>query len=214
MLNRSSVFSSALLTVGLMLLSSCQSTPPQIPTPRERISLDDIPSLSNEQIMSLSEGQLEALDAEALQRVEAFSEKARLQATFRWPSFSDALFVATGVNHNDYLRDYYNKTVGPDWSDDGCTKLPPSGFDSNACRHHDFGYGNLPKYRSGRNESVRRAVDDRFFSNLNLRCRERYRKWYQAVQRANCHVRAVAMYAAVREFGDDYYYEVSVQFDQ
>jgi Prokaryotic phospholipase A2/ALTTAQ repeat len=197
-----------MLVFALALLGACSVTP----TP-QTVTLNDVPALQPEQIRALSADQIEALGTQANQNLETFTKELRLQGAIRWPDYSDTLFVAVSVNYETYLSSYYRQTNGPDWTDDGCSgPTPPVIFDATACRQHDFGYRNVPKYGAGRNESVRKAVDERFLSNMYLRCDRRWTKWYQAPLKVACKADALIFYGAVRNFGEDAYYDTPQTF--
>jgi hypothetical protein len=139
--------------------------------------------------------------------LERATQRLAPQTVIAWPSFDAAFFVATSINYETYLSDYYQQTNGPDWSDDGCSgPTPPVIFDDNACRQHDFGYRNVSLYAQGSNEDVRKSIDSRFLSNMYLRCDRRWSHWYQAPLRVACKGDALIFYGAVRNFGSDAYY--------
>ena len=199
----------------MAVLSSCASltpAPPNSVTPSS-VTLEDIPNLSETQIRGLSEAQIEALGAETSANLEVFNQTLRLQDAINWPNYNDTLYVATAINYETYLSRYYRQTNGPDWTDDGCSgPTPPVIFDDNACRQHDFGYRNVSKYGFGRNEGVRKAVDERFLSNMYLRCDRRWSHWYQAPLRVACKGDALVFYGAVRNFGKSAYYDTPQTF--
>ncbi len=184
----------------------------QTPTP-QAVTLSDVPNLTKEQIRGLSEAQLDALGREASTNLERATQRLEPQTVIAWPSFNAAFFVAASVNYETYLRDYYGQTSGPDWADDGCSgPTPPVIFDDNACRQHDFGYRNVPLYAQGRNEDVRKSIDERFLSNMYLRCDRRWSRWYQAPLRVACKGDALIFYGAVRNFGKDAFYSNPVLY--
>ncbi len=199
----------------MAVLSSCASltpAPPSSVTPGP-VTLNDIPNLTETQIRGLSEAQIDALGAETNANLEVFNQTLRLQGAIRWPNYSDTLYLATAITYETYLGSYYRQTNGPDWTDDGCSgPTPPVIFDDNACRQHDFGYRNVSKYSFGRNETVRKAVDERFLSNMYLRCDRRWSAWYQAPLRVACKGDALVFYGAVRNFGKSAYYATPQTF--
>jgi hypothetical protein len=196
--------------VVLAVLCGCSVSPAPVPN---QVTLEDIPTLEEAQIRALSEVQVDALGAQANANLAQFGANVRAQATIRWPDYGDTLFVATGVNYETYLADYYRQTNGPDWSDDGCSgPTPPVIFDDTACRQHDFGYRNVSHYAAGRNEDVRKAVDERFLSNMYLRCDRRWSRWFQAPLRVACKGDALIFYGAVRNFGRSAYYDTQQTF--
>ena len=194
--------------VMFAFLVACNQTPgPQT------ITLNDVPNLTPEQIRALSETQLDALGREANDNLERTRQGLEPQIVIPWPSYASTLFVAADVNFETYLRDYYRQTSGPNWSDDGCSgPTPPVIFDDNACRQHDFGYRNVSLYAQGRNETVRKRIDERFLSNMYLRCDRRWSRWYQAPLRVACKGDALIFYGAVRNFGDDAFYDNPVLY--
>jgi hypothetical protein len=193
------------LVLLVALLASCSVTPKP-----DAVTLEDIPNLRPEQIRALDDAQIEALGAQANANLEMFTKALRVQATIRWPNYDDTLFVATAINYETYNSSYYRQTNGPDWSDDGCSgPTPPVIFDDTACRQHDFGYRNVAKYAAGRTESVRKAIDERFLSNMYLRCDRRWSKWYQAPLRVACKGDALIFYGAVRSFGGGAYFDTT-----
>jgi hypothetical protein len=194
--------------IVLAVLSGCSLSPAPVSTVQPSVTLEDVPTLSEAQIRALSDEQIEALGAQANANLEVFGAQVRAQATIRWPNYGDTLFVATGITYETYLRDYYRQTNGPDWSDDGCSgPTPPVIFDDNACRQHDFGYRNVSRYAAGRNETVRKAIDERFLSNMYLRCDRRWSRWYESPLRVACKGDALIFYGAVRNFGRSAYYD-------
>jgi Prokaryotic phospholipase A2 len=191
----------------MAVLAACSATPQ---APQSNVTLADVPTLQEAQIRALSEAQLDAIGAEANRNLEAFTAQLRIQGAIRWPNYNDTLYVATSVNYETYLGSYYRQTNGPDWTDNGCSgPTPPVIFDDNACRQHDFGYRNVPKYGAGRNETVRKSVDERFLSNMYLRCDRRWSAWYQAPLKVACKGDALVFYGAVRNFGKSAYYDTA-----
>ncbi len=192
----------------LALLASCATTP----APTE-VRLEDVPNLDASQIHALTEAQIEALGAENQANLEAFSKQISPRTSIRYPNYADTLYVATGITYETYLSSYYFQTSGPDWSDDGCSgPTPPVIFDSNACRQHDFGYRNVPKYAAGRNETVRKSIDSRFLSNMYLKCDRYWNRWYEAPLKLACKADALVFYGAVRNFGQSAYYGTAQVF--
>jgi hypothetical protein len=70
----------------------------------------------------------------------------------------------------------------------------------------------VPLYAQGRNEDVRKSIDERFLSNMYLRCDRRWSRWYQAPLRVACKGDALIFYGAVRNFGKDAYYSNPVLY--
>lgn len=197
---------------GLAVLAACSTTPSVTPP---TVTLDTIEQLTSEQIRALSEQQTDAIFSELDTRIAASSIAPNELETLdsRWPNYNYTLSVATGVTYETYLSSYYKKYSGPNWTDDGCSgPTPPVIFDDNACRQHDFGYRNVPQYRQGRNETVRKSIDTRFLSNMRLRCDRRWPHWYQAPLRAACKVDALVFYGAVRNFGSSSFYSTPQRY--
>jgi Prokaryotic phospholipase A2 len=189
-------------------LVSCNQTP----TP-QTVTLNDVPSLTKEQIRGLTETQLDALGREANTNLERATQRLAPQTAIAWPDFGSAFFVAASVTYEVYLANYYQQTNGPDWSDDGCSgPTPPVIFDDNACRQHDFGYRNVSSFSQGRTENVRESIDQRFLSNMYLRCNRRWDSWYEVPLRVACKGDALIFYGAVRNFGRDAFYSNPVLY--
>jgi hypothetical protein len=206
--------------LGLAFFAACSSTPTP-PASTAPVSLEQIETMTPEQIRALNEDQMESAFSQARTELETFTKTNNLQMTdddletldSRWPNYRYTLSVATGMTYETYLRSYYRKYSGPNWSDDGCSgPTPPVIFDDNACRHHDFGYRNVAQYRQGRNEDVRKSIDSRFLSNMRLRCDRRWDEWYQAPLRAACKADALIFYGAVRNGGRGAFYNTPARY--
>ena len=190
----------------LVVLAACNTTQQGVPTPTT-VSLEDVPNLDANQIHALSEAQIEALGAENQVLLEANKVEPSTRTAIRYPNYNDTLYLATSISYETYLSSYYRQTSGPDWSDDGCSgPTPPVIFDTNACRQHDFGYRNVPKYGAGRNETVRKSIDSRFLSNMYLKCDRYWNHWYQVPLKVACKADALVFYGGVRNFGQSAYY--------
>jgi Prokaryotic phospholipase A2 len=206
-----------LALVGLTVLAACSTTPQPPVTP---VTLEQVESMTPEQIRALSEEQMEPAFSQATTELEVFAKQNDLQRadddlslTASWPNYRDTLYVATSITYETYLSRYYRKYSGPNWSDDGCSgPTPPVIFDDNACRQHDFGYRNVSQYRQGRNETVRKSIDSRFLSNMRLRCDRRWSAWYQAPLRAACKADALVFYGVVRNAGRSSFYNTPSRY--
>ncbi len=204
--------------IGLVILASCSSTPtPQSTAP---VTAEQIEAMSPEQIRALTEEQMEPAFAQIEQNLETFAvtngltesdDNARTAAA--WPNYRNTLYIATRVTYETYLSSYYRKYSGPNWTDDGCSgPTPPVIFDDNACRHHDFGYRNVSQYRQGRTDGVRKSIDERFLSNMRLRCDRRWAAWYQKPLRVACKADAWVFYQAVRVGGKSSFYKTTARY--
>ncbi len=202
-----------ILAFALSLLAACNTAPQQ-----NTVSLKDIEQMTQEQIQALSAEQVDAVIEEADQDLlnTQVIDAEKLQSLAQWPNYYYTLYVATNISYETYLSSYYYKYSGPNWSDDGCSvpiPLPPGMnwiWDNNACRQHDFGYRNVPQYAAGRNETARKSIDERFLSNMRLKCERAYGTWNPL--RYACKVDALAFYGAVRKFGDGPYYRTPQRF--
>jgi hypothetical protein len=219
--------------ISLVLLASCSTTPKPAEldsasnaslTQSSKITLDQIPSTTPEEISELNEEQMNSIFAQAEIELESFAQANGLKdfvesakaddtedlarAAKKWPNYGYTLYVATTASYDSYNNYFYRAYKGPTWSDDGCSRIPPSIFDNNACRQHDFGYRNVPQYRQGRNETVRKNVDGRFLSNMKVKCDREY----DGFKRLKCRGEALVIYRAVRIGGKGSYYKTDARF--
>ncbi len=203
-------------------LAGCQSAL-QETTPINDLSADQIIEMTNDQIHALPEIALDAAIAKLnLTTTEEDIETAatNIQATnSKWPNYEYTRYVATLIAYPNYKKNYYKTYEGPNWNDNGCSVPWPKSipqvswiWDDNACRHHDFGYRNMAQYGQGRNENVRRAIDDRFLSNMKLKCDKYYDGILNTAQRWACKADAYIFYGMVRRFGDNHYYQTTQKF--
>lgn len=96
---------------------------------------------------------------------------------------------------------------GPfDWSSDGCSWTPNwKGFNlaaifDAACEEHDFGYRNFGKgLRLGRNERRRAWIDNRFHTEMDRICNDKWGAWWQWFNRKACLGEAKVMYEVVHK---------------
>jgi hypothetical protein len=224
--------------IGLVILASCSTTPEPAElsssasntalVQSSKVTLDQIPNMTSEEIESLSEEQMNSVFAQAEIELEAFAQANGLKsfvksatandaedlarAARKWPNYGYTLYVATIASYESYNNYFYRAYKGPTWSDDGCSRIPPSIFDNNACRQHDFGYRNVPQYRQGRNETVRKNVDGRFLSNMKVKCDREYDGFLESVKRLQCRAQALVIYGAVRVGGKGSYDKTDARF--
>jgi Prokaryotic phospholipase A2 len=198
--------------IGVAFLAAGCATTPQ----PEAVNLEQLESLTPEQIRALPEAQMDALFGEASQNLEVFiaaQPKLSVQANSRWPNFAYTLAVALDYDYGVFKSDFYNKYEGPDWSTDGCSgPTPPIIFDDSACLHHDFGYANVAQYAQGRTDEIRKKIDERFLSDMKLVCDRRWSKWYEAASKLTCKAEALVFYQAVRSFGGGPYYDKTQRY--
>lgn len=198
-------------------LASCGQGPAPTPTPGAGTPspLSQLETMTPGQVEALTDGQLAALRQDLAARLEAAARPGKALRAQAWPDYFETLGIATGVDYQTYLDRHYQQTVGPDWSDDGCSN-PLSGsrdiFNDNACRQHDFGYRNVGQFAAGRSDDVRRLIDERFLSNMNLKCERTFGRWFQIFERRSCEITAAKYYQAVRWWGHTAYYEAPVNF--
>ncbi len=203
------------IAVACTLLAACNTTPQQ-----NTVTLKDIEQMTQEQVEALSPEQVNAVMEEAdhsLLNLQV-TDVEKLQSLAQWPNYTYTLAVSTGVNYETYLSGYYKKYSGPDWSDDGCSvpfksKIPTLSWlwNDNACRHHDFGYSNLPQYVRGDVEAIRALVDTRFLLDMNLKC-VNYYPWWNLPMRNFCAAQALVFYGAVRAAGWAFYYNLHPRY--
>jgi Prokaryotic phospholipase A2 len=193
--------------------------------------LTEVSQMTQEQIEALSPEKL--ADLQARVEAETAKIDAELAATrkadgsgnlsaqaesncgsYTYPAWPNAALTKKcyfNVDYNTYrtkVRFWYS---GPDWSSDGCGKIRALGpfgkadyVFRNVCIHLDFAYRNMPRYRQFRNYDQRLAIDKRFYSQMNSRCRERY-AWVNP-NRYVCYGVATAYYGAIRIGGATHYY--------
>jgi len=97
------------------------------------------------------------------------------------------------------------------WTSDGCTNMPSSlaSMFNRPCQQHDFGYRNYGSrfgYRLGRDEGTRHWIDNRFLHEMQRLCVQRFSRAYQGANKATCLAQAGAVFAAVRNLGQRYFY--------
>jgi Prokaryotic phospholipase A2 len=120
------------------------------------------------------------------------------------------------LDYRAFIRLKRNKNKRPpwfNWDDDGCSGPPVikeayRHVFNQPCQLHDFGYKNYgqPKGRKlGRNEKVRRWIDDRFLQEMRRLCNTKLRNLGQPL--TACLGEARVVWGAVRsKFGGDAFY--------
>lgn len=121
-----------------------------------------------------------------------------------------------------YYKARYPRAI--DWNNDGCS-VPAavknikgvrwvlshySGVFEKSCDRHDFGYRNYGKHAGGlaldSTADRRKSIDDRFHSNMDYQCLQRYDDWYDVPARAACYKASDIFYGAVRAGGGGSFY--------
>lgn len=168
------------------------------------ITLAAVEQMTPARIQQLSRDQIDGLLFEADHSVQMFLD-ANLKGPLPgpvWPSADYTLYFAAQLSYEAWATSDYKKAPGADLTTDGCSfpvaAAYKKAFDTNACRHHDYGYRNLAQYRQTHNESVRKVLDMHLLNDLHLQCLNDSAS--NASQYA-CDKAAVAAYAQARKTG-------------
>ena len=167
------------------------------------ITLKDLERMTPAQLQGLTQDQIGALDLEANRMIDSFVNTLKgPQPGPKWPNADVTMYLSSGVTDEGYERDVYKSYAGPDWTSDGCSfpvaAMYKKAFDTQACRHHDFGYRNVAQYRQGRNEAMRQIIDLRLLLDMRYQC---LTDDVLSVKQHDCDLAAVAAYVQARKTG-------------
>ena len=167
------------------------------------VTLRALERLTPAQLQGLSTAQTEALWLEAERALEKFSNTLTgPEPGPQWPKAGVAMYQSLVLNDESYELNIYKKSDGPDWSNDGCSfpvaAAYKKAFDTQACRHHDFAYRNLPQYREARSEDMRQLADMRLLLDMRFQC---LTDSALKVHQHACDLAAVAAYMQARKTG-------------
>ena len=171
--------------------------------------------MTSAQLQHLSQDQIDTLLKEAESSVAKFLSKKLIgqHPGPVWPDADNTLHFAVGASLLEWDIGDYKKEPGPDLTSNGCSFAVAAAykkiFDDQSCRHHNYGYRNLPQYRQTRSEDARQAMDLRFLLDMEYQCIDGSGS---DAQKHACDLAALAAYVQARKNGQAAFASVKVMY--